>query len=148
MVSSDVVIMTREELERERSAAYRQGVERGKFEARYGEFKPTHRHYKGGVYQVVAHGRVSDPIYLAKTEVTIYRNEAGDIWVRPRQMFEGEVDGKPRFAPIGGSPCKACLGSGVMTLLYFKGPVSERSGRFSHAEQVKCDACGGAGARA
>ena len=55
-------------------------------------FEPTHIHYKGGLYQVLGHGKLGD------MEMTIYVGVKGDIWARPREMFEGNLDdGQVRF---------------------------------------------------
>lgn len=57
-------------------------------EASMREFRPTHRHYKGGIYQVLfesaTHTETSAPL-------TIYRNEAGHIYARPYEMFNEQV---------------------------------------------------------
>jgi hypothetical protein len=68
-------------------------------------FKPTHRHYKGGLYQKLLTGWHSE----TQEALTIYRNEAGAVWVRPTEMFEGEAPPSPgagarprqqRFEPL------------------------------------------------
>lgn len=56
-------------------------------------FRPTHVHYKGGLYRVLGHG------FLDGEEMTVYADGHGNRWVRPRGMFEGAMaDGRPRFA--------------------------------------------------
>ena len=64
--------------------------------------KGRYRHFKGGMYEVVAIAKHSE----TEEELVIYRNlqEPEKIWARPLGMwFETvERDGKnfPRFAPI------------------------------------------------
>jgi len=54
-------------------------------------FVPTHRHKKGGVYRLLAYG-----VYEAdRSDVAIYDDAEGNIWVRSLEEFE---DG--RFSPI------------------------------------------------
>ena len=59
-----------------------------------------YRHYKGGIYEVVCEALL-EPDH---TPVIVYRDEAGAVWVRPRDAFFGTVtaDGlvQPRFAPL------------------------------------------------
>ncbi|HYE16800.1 MAG TPA: DUF1653 domain-containing protein [Tepidisphaeraceae bacterium] len=63
-----------------------------------------YRHYKGNAYEVVGVARHSETL----EELVVYRPlyGPGDLWVRPRAMFEGEVDvdGRrvPRFEYAGG----------------------------------------------
>lgn len=57
----------------------------------FGDFRPTHRHRKGGLYQEICRGRLEADL----TPVVIYRAEDGTIWVRPEHEFD---DG--RFTPI------------------------------------------------
>lgn len=55
-------------------------------------FRPTHRHYKGGLYQKIAdalHSETEEPL-------VIYRSADGRWWARPKAMFD-EPD---RFTPI------------------------------------------------
>jgi hypothetical protein len=54
-------------------------------------FTPTHRHYKGGLYQVLMRGVLEGNLM----PVVIYRAENGTNWVRSAQEFD---DG--RFAPL------------------------------------------------
>ena len=42
-----------------------------------------YRHYKGNVYEVVGIARHSE----TEEELVLYRSPAGDLWVRPREMF-------------------------------------------------------------
>lgn len=60
-------------------------------------FVPTHRHYKGSLYQVlyrdVLHTEFSRPM-------VVYRNETGRIFTRPQIMFDGVVAEELRFAPL------------------------------------------------
>ena len=60
-----------------------------------------YRHYKGGLYTLIAVGRHSE----TEEWLAIYRSEAameqggGGIWVRPLAMWNELVGGVPRFAP-------------------------------------------------
>lgn len=63
-------------------------------------FKPTHRHYKGNLYEV---------LFLAINTIdgslsVVYRNEVGDYYVRPATDFNAliSVDDKiiPRFETL------------------------------------------------
>lgn len=59
-----------------------------------------YRHYKGGMYEVIATARHSETL----EPMTVYRALYGErgLWVRPAAMFNGTVliDGqaRPRFA--------------------------------------------------
>jgi hypothetical protein len=63
-----------------------------------------YRHYKGGLYDLVAVARHSE----THEPLVVYRDvsDAAKLWVRPHAMFfeEIEVDGRrqPRFAPVTG----------------------------------------------
>lgn len=48
------------------------------------EWRPTHRHYKGGLYRVVARGKIEADL----SPVVIYDNKQGETWVRPVRDFE------------------------------------------------------------
>ncbi|TQL40388.1 uncharacterized protein DUF1653 [Homoserinimonas aerilata] len=52
----------------------------------------TYRHFKGGIYTVVGVARHSE----TEEELVVYRSPAGELWVRPRDMFFGTtiVDGQ------------------------------------------------------
>lgn len=54
-------------------------------------FVATHRHKKGGQYRLLARGILE----ADRSEVAIYDDKDGTIWVRPLAEFE---DG--RFSPI------------------------------------------------
>ncbi len=60
----------------------------------------TYRHFKGGLYEVIGVAKHSE----TEEELVVYRNAAGDLWVRPLAMFTGTtmVDGEevPRFVRI------------------------------------------------
>jgi hypothetical protein len=69
--------------------------------------RPGHyRHYKGREYIVLGVARHSE----TEEELVVYRPDYGDrgLWVRPRAMFEEqvEVDGQqvPRFAFVADEP--------------------------------------------
>lgn len=61
----------------------------------------TYRHFKGGRYQLIDLARHSE----TEEWLVVYRSTAGDLWVRPREMFFGStlVDGVevPRFTRTG-----------------------------------------------
>lgn len=44
-----------------------------------------YRHFKGGIYRVVGIARHSE----TEEELVVYRSPAGDLWVRPKDMFFG-----------------------------------------------------------
>lgn len=46
-------------------------------------FVPTHRHYKGGLYKILHHGKMED----SSEDVVIYTRKEGDVWVRPTVVF-------------------------------------------------------------
>ena len=62
-------------------------------------WKPTHRHYKGGLYRLLfeaIHSETEEPM-------TIYQTPDGRAWARPAAMFHETLpDGRLRFAPIDG----------------------------------------------
>jgi hypothetical protein len=53
-------------------------------------FRPTHRHRKGGLYELLGYGRHTE----TGDALAVYRSDDGTLWVRPREMFD---DG--RFTP-------------------------------------------------
>lgn len=74
------------------------------------EFKPTHRHYKGGLYRVLRRDYlcgewpaekmitwngyrvfVTDPTQHNELGV-IYQGQDGRLWLRPQRMFDEPVD--------------------------------------------------------
>ncbi|WP_458322861.1 DUF1653 domain-containing protein [Roseobacter sp. A03A-229] len=60
-----------------------------------GAWSPTHRHRKGGLYRVLAHGILE----ADRSDAVIYDDAGGTIWVRPVVEFE---DGRfERLAPAG-----------------------------------------------
>ena len=67
------------------------------------ELAGVYRHFKGGIYEAIGVVRHSE----TEEELVLYRSPAGDLWVRPKDMFLGTaaVDGKPvrRFTRIGDS---------------------------------------------
>ena len=72
-----------------------------------------YRHYKGNEYIVLGVARHSE----TEEELVVYRPDYGErgLWVRPRAMFEEqvEVDGRPvpRFAFVGEEPQNGSTGS-------------------------------------
>ena len=66
----------------------RQGVAEGAGEST----RPTHRHYKGGFYRETKRGRATgDKPIVDLTPVVVYENEAGEVWVRAVEEFDGSV---------------------------------------------------------
>lgn len=63
-------------------------------------FTPTHRHYKGDLYQ-----KLFDATHSETEEMmTVYLTADGRPFVRPKAMFDENLpDGRPRFAPIEGA---------------------------------------------
>lgn len=60
-----------------------------------------YKHYKGNVYKIIALGKHSE----TEEDMIVYQNvDKGDIWVRPKSMWNEEVlvDGKKvlRFSLI------------------------------------------------
>jgi hypothetical protein len=47
-------------------------------------FRPTHRHHKDGLYQLLGYGTHTE----TKEAVAVYRDSSGGIWVRPQEMFD------------------------------------------------------------
>ena len=61
------------------------------------DFKATHRHYKGGLYQKLFDATHSETEEL----LTIYLTSDGRPFARPKAMFDGVTeDGQRRFAPL------------------------------------------------
>ncbi|MEO0335233.1 MAG: DUF1653 domain-containing protein [Pseudomonadota bacterium] len=64
-----------------------------------------YEHYKGKKYRVLNVVRHSETLEEMVFYETLYECELGNLWVRPKEMFLGEVviDGKsvPRFRPVG-----------------------------------------------
>jgi hypothetical protein len=84
------------------------------------QFVPTHRHYKGGFYRVLERDYVvrglfvsggatidwngfeataTDDFGIAEPGV-IYQHRSGRVYYRPQDMFDGLVDGSPRFRAL------------------------------------------------
>lgn len=63
-----------------------------------GNFKPTHRHYKGGLYRLLhAECRHSE----TEERLVIYQGADCRVWARPWEMFYGNIeDGRRRFEPL------------------------------------------------
>lgn len=59
-------------------------------------FSPTHRHYKGGLYEglgIAEHPR--------RGRFVAYRHADFSVWFRPLEMFVGNLpDGRQRFASL------------------------------------------------
>jgi len=60
---------------------------------------PTHRHYKGGLYQKLFDATHSETEEL----MTVYLTADGRPFVRPKAMFDEKLpDGRARFAVMEG----------------------------------------------
>ncbi len=60
-----------------------------------------YEHYKGKKYQVIDVVRHSETLEELVLYKTLYENELGDLWVRPKAMFMQKLeDGRPRFKLI------------------------------------------------
>lgn len=55
----------------------------------------TYRHYKGGLYKVIALGKHADD---TSEQVVYQAMKDGQVWVRRLDDWNTPVDGKPRFA--------------------------------------------------
>ncbi len=53
-------------------------------------------HYKGHVYNVIGVAKHSETL----EELVIYKDKES-MWARPKKMFEGKVNGVPRFNYLG-----------------------------------------------
>lgn len=64
------------------------------------DFTPTHIHYKGHGYRRYGLAYVLEPTEVYVTYV-LYGDAEGNYWLRPREMFEGNLDdGTVRFTPV------------------------------------------------
>jgi|GEM_PF-1302863 len=69
-------------------------------ELRVGGF---YRHYKNKPYKVHGVVRHSETLEEMVLYEALYPNELGRMWVRPLEMFLGDIEpGKPRFADDAG----------------------------------------------
>ena len=46
------------------------------------------KHYKGGIYTIITDARHTEEGY----ELVIYKDEVGNVWARPTEMFWGKVE--------------------------------------------------------
>lgn len=64
-----------------------------------------YQHYKGGEYRVLGTAKHSETLEEFVVYEALYKNPEGHLWVRPKKMFEEEVeiDGKKvlRFVYLG-----------------------------------------------
>lgn len=59
------------------------------------------RHYKGNLYKRLGVARHSETLEELVLYETLYENDLGKLWVRPKRMFEEPLpDGRLRFAPV------------------------------------------------
>jgi len=59
--------------------------------------KPTHRHYKGGLYRVLFEATHTE---TEEVFVVYQACSDGSVWLRPKAMFYSVDDGTPRFTPV------------------------------------------------
>jgi hypothetical protein len=66
-----------------------------------GGWRPTHRHYKGGLYRVIARAQHTE----TREMLTIYDDERGNIWARPSAVFDEYImEVGPRFRALTEPP--------------------------------------------
>lgn len=56
------------------------------------DWRPTHRHYKGGEYRVICEAKHTE----RQGMLIIYEDEFGNIWARPSLLFNYPG----RFVPV------------------------------------------------
>lgn len=59
-----------------------------------------YRHYKNKPYKYLGEAKHSETLEDLVLYECLYPNETSRLWVRPKAMFEGTVNGQPRFAKI------------------------------------------------
>jgi hypothetical protein len=59
-------------------------------------WKPTHRHWKGGLYEVLHQGTFEHTM----APVVIYRGQDGQVWVRFEDDFNWRGEGVRRFTQL------------------------------------------------
>lgn len=60
-----------------------------------------YRHYKGGLYKVFGIARHSETLELLVMYEALYKNDLGQLWVRPLSMFlENVQPGGPSSPPM------------------------------------------------
>ena len=56
-----------------------------------------YRHYKGGLYKIIAIGKHTDDT----SEQVVYRAmDGGQVWIRRLEEWNTPVNGKPRFTLV------------------------------------------------
>jgi hypothetical protein len=65
-------------------------------------FEPgMYRHFKGGIYEALYLARDSED---HEKQMVVYKNEKGEVWVRPLEMWEEHIErdgySGPRFVRI------------------------------------------------
>ena len=54
-----------------------------------------YKHYKGNIYEIIALAKHSE----TEEEMVVYKNiSKGDVWVRPKTMWNEKVNGVYRFS--------------------------------------------------
>lgn len=63
----------------------------------------VYQHYKGKQYRLIDVVRHSETLEELVLYETLYDNDLGTLWVRPKEMFlENLLDGTPRFKYLEG----------------------------------------------
>lgn len=59
-----------------------------------------YKHYKNKYYRLKGYVRHSETLEEMALYDCLYANELGQAWVRPKELFHGNHEGRPRFAEI------------------------------------------------
>lgn len=99
-------------------------------------FTPTHRHYKGNLYQFLHHAKHSETM----EDMAVYQGKDGKVWARPLAMFEQRLgDGSQRFDPLPpafGCFCELLPGDAPeRTCIIDTGPKEDCSNAYRYASK-------------
>lgn len=73
-----------------------------------------YKHYKGNNYEVIGTAKHSETLEDMVVYKTLYDNPISKLWVRPKDMFEEQVEDKPRFDYISQVDPHVRVGVGVI----------------------------------
>ncbi len=73
-----------------------------------------YKHYKGNNYEVIGVAKHSETLEDMVVYKTLYDNPISKLWVRPKDMFEENVDDKPRFDYISQVDPHVRVGVGII----------------------------------
>ncbi len=59
-----------------------------------------YRHYKGGLYKVLGAARHSETLEMLVVYEALYKNDLGQLWVRPLKMFTETVQPNGPGSPV------------------------------------------------